>query len=152
MVRRYQYGFTLAAMLGLAQWFYGNLYEAIVLSPNWIQNSEVQMHRLNDFFTRTGPTLYFVPLTQIATALVWVLWFGNDRPELGRNYRRAGVFAFAVYACKRHRSHHCGSESVWVGVPDAFGVITRLLYCLDCAECIEMHPGSNDGGLPVWGA
>src|SRR5690349_24243115 len=38
---------TLVAVLGLAYWFFGNLYEAIVFSPNWVTDTPAQMTRLN---------------------------------------------------------------------------------------------------------
>jgi len=84
---------TLAAVLGLAYWCFGNLYEAVVFSPNWVQDSPLQLTRLNGFFVRTGPTLYFVPLTMLATVGVWVLLWRNRQPGPRRDYRRASVFA-----------------------------------------------------------
>jgi len=82
---------TLLAVLGLAYWLFGNLYESIVLSPNWIVDSAMQLERLNAFFVNTSPTIYFVPLTQAATVLVWILWWRNRIDEVRRDYRRAGV-------------------------------------------------------------
>jgi hypothetical protein len=64
---------TITAVIGLAYWLFGNLYEEIVFSPNWIMNSQVQLKRLNEFFVNTSPTIYFVPVTQIVTLLVWIL-------------------------------------------------------------------------------
>ncbi|WP_203993745.1 hypothetical protein [Virgisporangium aurantiacum] len=42
----------------------------------WSSTWQAHRHRarLHGFFGNTGPTLYFVPLTQLATVLVWVLW------------------------------------------------------------------------------
>lgn len=80
-------------MIGLLYWFFGNLYEQVVISPNWIVNSEEQMKRLNDFFIVTTPTLYFVPITQLATILVWIAFFVNKTPITKVWYRRAAVFA-----------------------------------------------------------
>jgi hypothetical protein len=83
---------TLAALLGLAHWFFGNLYEAIVISPNWVVDSPAQLTRLNEFFVRTSPTLFFVPVTPIATVLVWVVTLLNREPATARNYARASLF------------------------------------------------------------
>jgi hypothetical protein len=89
---------TLVAAIGMAYWFFGNLYEAIVFSPNWIEDSPAQFTRLNEFFTNTGPTLYFVPLTQLATILVWALWWRNRDDEVRRDYRNAGIAALVLTA------------------------------------------------------
>lgn len=82
---------TLIAVLGMAFWFFGNLYEAVVFAPNWVVDSPAQFTRLREFFVNTGPTLYFVPVAQLAILLVWVLWWRNRDEELKRDYRRAGV-------------------------------------------------------------
>lgn len=83
----------LVATLGLAHWFFGNLYEAVVFSPNWVVDSAEQLRRLHEFFVRTSPTHYFVPLTWAAIVLVWVLAARNHDRELAGDYRRASVFA-----------------------------------------------------------
>jgi hypothetical protein len=84
---------TFVASLGLAYWFFGNLYEAVVFSPNWVVDSAAQITRLNAFFVNTGPTLYFLPLTALATVLVWVLLAVNKRGDVRSDYRRAALFA-----------------------------------------------------------
>jgi hypothetical protein len=82
----------------MAYWFFGNLYEAVVLSPNWIEDSPAQLARLHGFFRNTSPTLYFVPLTQLATVLVWVLWWRNRDDEVKPDYRRAAGSALLLTA------------------------------------------------------
>ncbi|MGC7094358.1 hypothetical protein ACPZ19_06825 [Amycolatopsis lurida] len=89
---------TLVAALGMAYWFFGNLYEAVVFSPNWVVDSPAQFTRLREFFVNTGPTLYFVPVAQLAVLLVWVLWWRNRDEELKRDYRRAGVASLVSVA------------------------------------------------------
>ncbi|MEV5720529.1 hypothetical protein AB0L41_42220 [Amycolatopsis mediterranei] len=91
-----QQGLTLAALIGMAYWLFGNLYEAVVFSPNWVRDSPAQFTRLHEFFSATGPTFYFVPVTQIAIVLVWVLWWRNRDGELVRDYRRAGQAAVVL--------------------------------------------------------
>jgi hypothetical protein len=93
-----QRAFTLVAVLGLAAWFFGNLYEAVVFSPNWVQDSPAQFTRLHEFFDNTGPTLYFVPLSQVAVVLVCLLWWRNRDDELRSDYRRAGVAGLLLAA------------------------------------------------------
>jgi hypothetical protein len=90
-----QRNLTLVALIGMAYWLFGNVYEAVVFSPNWVRDSPAQFARLHEFFSVTGPTLYFVPVTQIALVLVWVLWWRNRDGEVARDYRRAGLVAVA---------------------------------------------------------
>ena len=89
---------ALTALVGLACWLFGNLYEAVVFAPNWVSDSTAQFARLHEFFATTGPTLYFVPVTQIALVLVWVLWWRNRDGELARDYRRAAGTAAVLAA------------------------------------------------------
>jgi len=89
---------TLVAVIGLGYWFFGNLYEAVVFSPNWVTDSPAQMSRLNLFFVNTNPTLYFLPLTMLATILVWVLLLLNKNNEVRSLYRRASLFALLLTA------------------------------------------------------
>lgn len=93
MGRTAQWWWTVAALLGMAQWFFGNLYEAVVFSPNWVMDSAAQMRRLEEFFVNTGPTLYFVPLTVLAPIPVWVLLAVNKVDAVRADYRRAALFA-----------------------------------------------------------
>jgi hypothetical protein len=89
---------TLAAVLGLAYWFFGNLYEEVVFSPNWVADSPAQLQRLHEFFVHTSPAWYFMPLTAIATVLVWILWALNRSSTVRAEYRRAGLFALLATA------------------------------------------------------
>jgi hypothetical protein len=97
---RWQQRLILLAVLGMASWFFGNLYEAVVLSPNWIRDSPAQFARLDAFFAVTGPTLYFVPVTPLALLLTWLLWWrsrdpGGD-PALRAHLRRAAATSLAL--------------------------------------------------------
>jgi hypothetical protein len=89
---------TLVTVVGLAYWLFGNLYEAVVFSPNWVLDSPAQLTRLNEFFVVTSPTLYFVPLALAALALVFVVAWLNPVAELAPHYRRARLLAVAEVA------------------------------------------------------
>lgn len=127
MRRSAQKALTLLAVAGMAWWFCGNAYEAIVLSPNWTDDTPAQLRRLHEFFADTGPTLYFVPLTQLATLLVWVLAWRNRDGEVARSYRHAGWWAVALTALNAY--------IVIAVVPNLFGdaYLTHpgrlLFYC-----------------------
>jgi hypothetical protein len=61
-----------------------------------VVDSSAQMTRLHELFVNTSPTLYFVPLTMLATLLVWVLLVINKDDEVRPDYRRAGLFALLL--------------------------------------------------------
>lgn len=84
---------TMIAILGMSYWFFGNLYEQIVIAPNWVVNSVEQVRRLNEFFINTSPTHYFVPITLLAPVLVWILYFSNKIDSVRKDLRIASVFA-----------------------------------------------------------
>jgi hypothetical protein len=89
---------TLLALLGMLHWLFGNLYEAIVFSPNWILDSPTQLDHMHALFVRTSPTLYFVPISFLAPALAWLAQVRNhDRSALA-DFRRASLFAALVTA------------------------------------------------------
>lgn len=89
---------TLVAILGLLHWLFGNLYEAVVFSPNWIDDSPAQLARMHGLFVHTSPTLYFVPVTQLATLLAFAAHALNRSPLVTRDFRRATVFALLATA------------------------------------------------------
>lgn len=89
---------ALLGMLGLLHWFFGNLYEAVVLSPNWVVDSTLQLERLHGLFERTSPTAYFVPITQLGTLLAWGAHALNRHPEAATDFRRASAFAASATA------------------------------------------------------
>ncbi len=91
----------LLALIGLAQWFFGNLYEQIVLAPNNLVDSYAQMKRWQGYFIVTNPIYYYVPLTQLAVGAVWYLWFTQKHPEIKKRLFRAslgGALALALTA------------------------------------------------------
>ncbi len=59
------------ALLGVAQWFFGNLYEAVVTAPNWRVGFEYEA--LTGRSQGAGrPFHYYVPTTWVAAVLLWV--------------------------------------------------------------------------------
>jgi hypothetical protein len=89
----FQQKLLMASIFGLAWWFFGNMYEQIVISPNWVVDSPAQMMRLHEFFVITTPTIYFVPITQLATVLVWGIYFLNKSEMVKPDLKRASFFA-----------------------------------------------------------
>lgn len=87
---------VLFALFGMSYWLFGNLYEEIVISPNWIDGSIEQLTRLHQFFKNTTPTHYFVPFTQLATIIIWIVYFTNKTDELKRDLRLASIFGLSA--------------------------------------------------------
>jgi hypothetical protein len=85
---------TLLGLIGMLQWLFGNLYEAVVISPNWVVDSPAALDRLHGFFVRTTPTTYFVPFTLLAPVAIWAAFALHRSPEL----KRASAFAAAAAA------------------------------------------------------
>lgn len=61
-------------VFGIAMWFFGNLYEAIVIGPNIAGDSKEQLRAFQQFTEVTNPMYYYVPLTLIA-AVTLIVWF-----------------------------------------------------------------------------
>lgn len=88
----------LITIIGLLWWLFGNWYEAIVISPNWVVDSPTQMKRLHEFFVNTTPTVYFVPVTILANVMVWVVYFLNRTDIVRSDLKRASIAALVASA------------------------------------------------------
>jgi hypothetical protein len=91
----------LLALAGLAQWFFGNLYEQIVLAPNNLVDTYAQLKRWHGYFIVTNPIYYYVPFTQLAVCAVWYLYFTQKSAEIKKRLFRAslcGLLALALTA------------------------------------------------------
>jgi hypothetical protein len=72
--RKRQLALTLLsiALIGIAQWFFGNLYEAVVTAPNWRVAFTYELLTGQSQFDAGSPVRYYVPVTQLAIVLLWV--------------------------------------------------------------------------------
>lgn len=88
------------ALFGLALWFFGNLYEEIILMPNWVAASLETLRAYNRYFTVVLQYHYYVPVTQLSVVALLVLAYRAEphllslRPAL----RRAGWWGTAGVA------------------------------------------------------
>lgn len=76
----------------LAHWFFGNLYEQIVLAPNQLTNSYQALKNWQGYFTVTNPIYYYVPFTQVAVLVVCYLYFKTTRASEKQLLKKAGLF------------------------------------------------------------
>ena len=86
------------ALAGLAQWFFGNLYEEVVLAPNGLVNTYEQLKCWHGYFVVTNPIYYYVPFTQFAVGIVWYLYFTQKNPATRKLLLRASVYGFLALA------------------------------------------------------
>ncbi len=91
-----QKNLTLFSIFGMAYWFFGNLYEAIVFGPNWAIKDPDHLKHLNDFFVNSSPTAYFIPMTLLAAISIWILMFVNKVEIVKREYRIASILALVI--------------------------------------------------------
>jgi hypothetical protein len=84
---------VLSALVGMTHWLAGNLYEELVIAPNWVVGTGEQLERLHGLFVRTSPTTYFVPVTFIAPLLVWAAHAVLRQAAVVGVLRRASAFA-----------------------------------------------------------
>lgn len=86
------------AVIGLAQWFFGNLYEAVVTAPNWRVGFEYDALTGRSQHEAGSPIRYYVPITQLAVLALWAASFigWSAVPPLRRWLGAASVSALAA--------------------------------------------------------
>jgi hypothetical protein len=82
------------ALFGLALWFFGNLYEEIILMPNWLAAPIDVLTAYNQYYTVVIQYHYYVPTTQLAVITLIVLCFTNNpaRQLAQSDLRRAAIW------------------------------------------------------------
>ncbi len=66
------------ALFGLALWFFGNLYEEVILMPNWLVAPLDVLTAYNRYYTVVIQYHYYVPITQLSVLILVVLCFTNN--------------------------------------------------------------------------
>jgi len=89
----------LFSLFGMTMWFFGNLYEAIVIAPNMLNNTIDKMHAWQAFFVVTNPAFFYVlsPLATIALLIVYTKT-SKQKTELKRLLKFASIFQLIAYA------------------------------------------------------
>jgi hypothetical protein len=85
------------ALLGIAQWFFGNLYEAVVTAPNWRVGFEYEaMTGRSQHADRA--IWYYAPSTWVSIILLWAAASLGSRPVPGARawLAMASVFSLAA--------------------------------------------------------
>lgn len=88
------------ALFGLALWFFGNLYEEVILMPNWLAAPIDVLEAYNHYYSVVIQYHYYVPITQLGVIILIVLCFTqNPARQLGEgNLRRAAVWGTLAIA------------------------------------------------------
>lgn len=81
-------------LFGLALWFFGNLYEEIILMPNWLAAPIDVLTVYNRYYSVVIQYHYYVPITQLAVIVLVVLCFtSNPARQLAEaDLRRAAIW------------------------------------------------------------
>lgn len=82
----------------LAHWFFGNLYEEIVLAPNQLTNSYEALKSWQGYFTITNQIYYYVPFTQIAVFVICFLYLKSNNETEKLLLKKASVFGLLSIA------------------------------------------------------
>jgi hypothetical protein len=94
MTAKTEVNVLLFSLFGIVLWFFGNLYEGIVIAPNLLTDSMEKISSWRAFFTITNPVFFYIPLVPIAvisTVAVYVKTL-NEHAILKTHLRRAIIF------------------------------------------------------------
>jgi len=66
------------SLFGIAMWFFGNLYEGIVLMPNTLFGSVQKLQAWQNLFVESNPA-YFYLIANLAVVATWILFFRTPK-------------------------------------------------------------------------
>jgi hypothetical protein len=81
------------ALFFMAYWFFGNLYEEIVLIPNQLVNTLDALNCWQSYFTITDQLYYFVPCVLASVMLTSILFFKSKERVQRKLLKKATIFA-----------------------------------------------------------
>lgn len=76
----------------MAYWFFGNLYEEIVLAPNQLDNSYEKLVAWQNYFTVTDQLFYYVPFTHIAVIVLGILYYQSSHKQEKALLKKASIY------------------------------------------------------------
>jgi hypothetical protein len=94
MNRKNYSNLLLFSLLGICLWFFGNLYEGIVITPNLLTDSIKKIYHWQQFFTITNPVFFYIPFVPMAIVTTFFLYFKTTKetPILKRALAYAAIF------------------------------------------------------------
>ena len=78
----------------LTLWFFGNLYEEVLLTPNHIKNSYEKLQLWHSFFTEINQIYYYVPFTQLAVVTTFILYRKTNDQQEKSFLRKSSIYGF----------------------------------------------------------
>jgi hypothetical protein len=69
------------SLFGICLWFFGNLYEAVVIAPNMLRNSAEKLEHWQQFFTVSNPIYFYIPVVPIAVILLLIVFLQTSTHE-----------------------------------------------------------------------
>ncbi|MEZ0608681.1 hypothetical protein ACAW74_09205 [Fibrella sp. WM1] len=83
MTNKRTLGWLHFSLFGLLLWFFGNLYEEVILMPNWLVAPLDVLQAYNRYYSVVIQYHYYVPVTQLAVlALIWLCLSQNPARQL----------------------------------------------------------------------
>jgi len=79
-------------MFFMAHWFFGNLYEEIVLAPNNLVNTFEALSHWQSYFTVSNQIYYYVPITMVAIIIFCILYFNTTDKIQKQFLKKASIF------------------------------------------------------------
>jgi hypothetical protein len=78
-------------LFGVTWWFFGNLYEEVVMMPNFLVEAPVKRGHWLGFFKEMTPVPYYLPLGPLATLALVFAWrrARAEAPEVAGDLRAA---------------------------------------------------------------
>lgn len=92
MTKRRISSLFLFSLFFFAYWFFGNLYEEIVLVPNQLVDTYEALSCWQMYFKITNPVFYYIPFTPLAVVGAFVLHFHAKDERQKKILKRASLF------------------------------------------------------------
>lgn len=86
----------LFALAGILMWFFGNLYEGIVITPNLLTDSARKLNYWQGFFTVTNPIFFYLPIVPIALMAILFLYFKTSKEQVALKKHLASALIYLI--------------------------------------------------------
>lgn len=99
MIKKISGSLLAFSLFGIALWFFGNLYEGVVIAPNMLYDSVSKIRDWQDFFEITNPVYFYIPVSPLAVFVIVFLYFktSRDNAALKRHLKYAIIFGLPAF-------------------------------------------------------
>jgi len=88
----------LFTLFGFTLWFFGNLYEGVVITPNLLVDPVKKIYNWQGFFTITNPIFFYIPLAPMAVLAAFVLYFKTSKETAILKRHLGAAIVFLTFA------------------------------------------------------